>query len=76
MQISQTHPGEPSHSPDPLLTTDDVAKQLSVSPRHVRRLIASGELEVVHIGRCIRVPPTSLDSLIERNRSRAQCGAA
>ena len=37
-----------------LLTTNDVAEVLGVSPRTVRRLIASGQLRPVYVGRLPR----------------------
>src|SRR5258708_29945816 len=40
-----------------LLTLREVAGQLAVSPRTVRRLVAAGELRCVRIGRLIRVHP-------------------
>jgi excisionase family DNA binding protein len=40
-----------------LLTLREVAGQLAVSPRTVRRLVAVGELRCVRIGRLIRVHP-------------------
>jgi excisionase family DNA binding protein len=49
---------------DPLLTVDETAALLRVSPRHVRRLIASGELPVVRIGKAVRVRPEDLRQLI------------
>lgn len=43
-----------------MLTVDQAAKQLNVSPRLVRRLIARGELRAVRISRLIRVPEDAL----------------
>jgi excisionase family DNA binding protein len=37
-----------------LLTTDDVAEILGVSARTVRRLVASGQLRPVYVGRLPR----------------------
>lgn len=51
----------------PLWTTDDTATYLNISARHVRRLVASGELQSVQIGRSIRIPPHAVDAFIERN---------
>ena len=56
-------PGEPlSHR---LLTIQDVAEFLQVSTRTVRRLIDTGELAAVRIGRSVRVRPEALQALIE-----------
>jgi excisionase family DNA binding protein len=40
-----------------LLTLQEVAGQLAVSPRTVRRLVAVGELRCVRIGRLVRIHP-------------------
>ena len=39
--------------------------------REVAELIGAGELDVVHIGRCARVPVDALDSLVTRVRAAA-----
>jgi excisionase family DNA binding protein len=38
-----------------LLTVQDVAERLAVSPRTVKRVLASGELPVVRLGRAVRI---------------------
>jgi excisionase family DNA binding protein len=43
----------------------EVADKLSVSLRTVRRLIAQEKLEVVCIGKVVRIKPETLDLLIE-----------
>jgi excisionase family DNA binding protein len=48
-----------------LLTAQEVADKLSVSLRTVRRLIAQEKLEVVRIGKVVRIKPETLDLLIE-----------
>lgn len=50
-----------------LLTTDDVAATLGVSARTVRRLIASGQLRPVYVGRLPRFTEAEI---------RAYCAAA
>ena len=47
----------------PLLTVIDVAEVLRVSTRTVRRLIKSGALPSVTVGRSIRVRPEDLAAL-------------
>ena len=49
-----------------LLTVPEAAATLNVSVRTCWRLIATGELERVSVGRCVRVTLSSLDELIER----------
>ncbi len=49
-----------------LLTAEDVAIILRISVRTVRRMIASGKLPAIAIGRSIRIDPRSVSALIER----------
>ena len=58
-----------SPRPSPaLLTIDDVADQLAASTRHVRRLIARGELPAHRIGRLVRVSPDDLARFLAASR--------
>ena len=50
---------------EPLLTIKDVARFLNCSKRTVQRLIDSRDLEVVRIGRSVRVRPEALKAFIE-----------
>jgi excisionase family DNA binding protein len=45
-----------------LLTTDDVAAILGVSARTVRRLIASGQLRPVYVGRLPRFTEAEVEA--------------
>ena len=47
-----------------LLTVKNVADRLQVSGRTVHRLIDAGELEVIHIGRSVRVSEAALHALL------------
>ena len=58
-------PNPPHTSPRPLLTAAEVAKDLNVSLRTVRRLIKDGKLPIVHVGRSVRIRPAALDQLID-----------
>ena len=49
-----------------LLTIANVAALLQVSTKTVRRLIERGELDVIRIGRAIRIQPKALALLISR----------
>ena len=53
-------------SPSSLLTIANVAALLQVSTKTVRRLIEGGELDVIRIGRAIRIQPRALAFLIGR----------
>ena len=58
----------PRRVPPALLTVEDVAEHLVASPRHVRRLIARGELPVHRIGRLVRISPADLARLVAASR--------
>jgi excisionase family DNA binding protein len=47
-----------------LLSVDQAAQYLSCSPRHIERLLASGQLRSVKLGRLRRIPRAALDDLI------------
>ena len=49
-----------------LLSVSDVAEALAVSERTVRRMIASGEISIVRLGRSVRVRQLDIDALIGR----------
>ena len=50
-----------------LLPAKAVGELLSVSVRTVRRMITSGEIPVVRIGRAVRVRRVDIEALIGRN---------
>lgn len=53
-----------------LLTIRDVAERLQVSPRTIHRLVASGGLAVIRIGRAVRVSEKALTAfLTEEDRA-------
>ena len=58
-------PGLMAGPTSPLLTVEQVAERLQVSPRTVRRWTAGGALPVVQFGRAVRVRPADLQRLIE-----------
>ena len=47
--------------PKPLLTTEEVAERLSISPRFVRKLVKRRQLSQVKLGRSVRFDPDLLD---------------
>lgn len=57
-----------------LLSVTEAAAVLGVGRTTAYELIAAGQLETVHIGRCARVPAAAVEELVERLRARA--GAA
>ena len=52
-----------------LLTVNQAAAALGISPRTLRRLLAEGQLAHVRVGRLVRVSPLDLDAYISMNRS-------
>jgi len=44
----------------------EAAELLHVSVRHLRRLIAKGELESTRVGEAVRLSPEALASLVEK----------
>lgn len=52
-----------------LLTEDQVAEYLVVSPRTVRRLVDQGELTYIKVGKGRRIHPKDLERFVERQRS-------
>jgi excisionase family DNA binding protein len=53
------------------LTTEEVLGYLKVNPRTIYRLIRSGELPAIRIGRQWRFRRSDLDDWLERQRSMA-----
>jgi excisionase family DNA binding protein len=54
-----------------LLRVPQAAHRLGVGRTTVYELTNAGELEVVHIGRCTRIPTAALDAFVERVRDRS-----
>jgi len=50
-----------------LLRPSDVAIRLSIAKSYVYRLMQSGEIPVVRIGKACRVRPQDLEAYIKRN---------
>lgn len=59
----------PGH-PVVLVTVKEAGRLLGVGRTTAYELIANGDLEVVHIGRCARVPVSSVLELVETLRTR------
>lgn len=51
-----------------LLSIEEAARALRLGRSKTYELIAAGELEVVHIGRCARVPLDAAEAYVERLR--------
>jgi excisionase family DNA binding protein len=53
-----------------LLTRQDTAVALATCLRTVDEFIASGDLEIVRIGRAVRIRPSALEEFIEARATR------
>ena len=51
-----------------LLTGEEVAVLLKVTPRFVRRLVTERRIEYVKVGRAVRFGPEAVAAYIERNK--------
>lgn len=54
-----------------LLTISQAAHRLGIGRTTVYELTTAGELEVVHIGRCARIPTAAVDAFVERIRDHS-----
>ncbi len=54
----------------PLLTIPEAAEQLRVHPEIVRRMVTSGELSAVRLGRAVRIDPKELEQLIQDSKTQ------
>jgi excisionase family DNA binding protein len=57
----------PAWLPRRLVTVAEAAELLHVSARHLRRLIARGELEATRVGGTVRLSPEALAALINKS---------
>jgi excisionase family DNA binding protein len=62
----------PSNTSSPhakrFLSVNDVAEELGVSTKHVRRMIARGDLRIYRFGKVIRIARDDLDRDVDRHR--------
>lgn len=53
-----------ANAPTKLMSPEEVASLLRVSKGMVSKLVRTGKLDAVHVGRLVRIPPESYDALI------------
>lgn len=74
LEPSSDRPLQPpagSREPVPLLLTiTQAAGLLGVGRTTAYELVAEGQLEVVHIGRCARVPADAVEAFVQRLREQ------
>jgi excisionase family DNA binding protein len=58
-------PPETSPVPEQLRTVGELAKQLRLSERQIRRMIADGRIPVLRFGRAVRIKPAVAAALLE-----------
>lgn len=58
----------PNDAPD-LLTVEEAAKRLRIGRTSMYRLVSTGDVETVKVGRLRRVPPECLAEYVARLRS-------
>ncbi len=59
------------HGPDvlpKLLTMDELAERLGVTPRHVRRLVAEKRVPYLKVGRFVRFDPVAIATWLDQSR--------
>ena len=57
--------------PDALLTYEDAAGLLGCTPRLVRKLVETRQLDSVKVGALVRIEPVAVERYIERHRREA-----
>ena len=63
--LTEDHNGQPAL----LLTVPQAARRLAIGRSTAYLLIAAGELEVIHIGRAVRVPAEAVEAFVTRRRA-------
>ena len=56
-------------SPKPLLSLNEAATLLAVSPKTLQRLVARGDLAVIRVGSSLRFSTGDPEAFVTRNRS-------
>jgi len=51
-----------------LLTIDELAERLGVTPRHIRRLVAERRVPFLRVGRFIRFDPAKIATWLDSSR--------
>ena len=62
-------PQSPPPNPTRLLTLNEAATLLAVSPKTLQRLVARGDLAVIRVGSSLRFSTSDLEAFVARHRS-------
>ncbi len=66
MNADRSDKSQPASVPPSLLRVPQASNELAISVRSTWRLISSGQLDTVHIGRSVRITRESIDRFIKR----------
>lgn len=55
---------------DNYLSTKQAAGIFGVSTRMIQKLVATNQIVAYKVGRCVRIPESSLEDYIQRNRMK------
>lgn len=66
--LATARPEHGSDHPDELLTIEEAATFLKMSPRYVRRLVAERRIAFHRLGRSVRLKPSDLAAFIDAGR--------
>ena len=64
--------GDPTGEVPRLLSREDLAQAWGTSTRTIDRLVASGELSAVRIGRSVRFRPADIEPWLEQQAKRSR----
>lgn len=57
--------------PSKFITFDEFARETRTSRRHVERLVKTGRVRHVRMGRCVRIPRAELERLLAESPKAA-----
>jgi excisionase family DNA binding protein len=68
--VPEAASARPSETLEPLLSIDEAAAVLGISPRGLYRLIGRSDVVTVKVGNCTRIEPRELRRFIAARRKR------
>ena len=64
-------PADPSASAPLLTTRDEAARLLCCCARTIDKMVRTGELPVVHVGRAVRIPIAAISQYVAQGGQKA-----